>query len=111
MKAEDIRGIIAGQLGEKRSEANTQGVVLDESLVGPEQIQVIDRSGETDQVVDAWLVMIENPKGATDDEKGHRIVAKLDGSLFGLALAGLPEDSHLVCIGWYDNFKEALEAM
>ena len=111
MTAEDIRRIIVEQVGEKRNEPHAHGVVLDRSLNGPEQIKVIDRSGQADQLIDAWLVLVENPEGSTDEEKGYRIIAKADGSLFGLALAGFPQDIHLVCIGWYGNFMETLEGM
>ena len=111
MTAEEIKRRIAEQIGDKRNEPHAHGVILDKSLIGPEQIKLIDRSGQTDRVVEAWLVLIENPNGTTDDEKGYRIVAKLDGSIFGLASAGFPQDDHLVCIGWYGDFMQTLECM
>jgi hypothetical protein len=80
-------------------------------LVTPRLVKVIQRlvhEGKTrDEVIDAWLVLIEKPESG----EGYRIVADADGRSFGLASEGFAKDEHLVLCGWYGDFWSAFEGM
>jgi|SRR5436309_15136131 len=42
---------------------------------------------------------------------GYRMVAALDGSVFGLATEGSASDQHLVLCGWYGGILETFQDM
>lgn len=108
---EQIRALVESQIGDAWDASNLHGVDLRTALVPPRKITVIERlvrDGEfDDRLIEVWLVLVEGAEA----EDGYRIVAALDGSDFGLACAGLPEDEHLVLVGWHGDFMETLEAM
>ena len=107
----EIRALVESQIGDSWDVTQTHGVDLRTALVPPRRITVIDRrvrDGEfEDRLVEVWLVLRE----ACEAGEGYRIVAALDGSICGLAYTGLPEDDHLVVVGWYGDFMETLHAM
>jgi hypothetical protein len=111
LDADQIRLIVIDAIGDSWDETNHHGVDLREALVRPSLIKVIQQTvheGEIrDTVIDAWLVLIENPESGD----GYRIVANADGSDFGLAIQGASRDAPLFLYGWYGNFMNTLEAM
>jgi len=111
MNAKSIATLVTSQIGDAWEATNAHGVDLREAIVPPEQIVVIEREvrdGKTqDRLVDAWLVLIENPRA----KAGYRIVAAADGSNFGLATEGFPSDKHLVLCGWCGDFLTAFLGM
>jgi hypothetical protein len=111
MNAEEVEKLVRSQIGEAWDVTNAHGVDLRETLVAPSPITVVERSIRNgrphDCLVDAWLVLIEDPKAGTE----YRIVATPDGTMFGLASEGFPSDSHLVLCGWYGDFLTTFRGM
>jgi hypothetical protein len=111
LDAEQVRRIVIDAIGDSWDAPNAHGVDLREALVPPSLIKVIQQTvheGEIhDTVIDAWLVLIENPESGD----GYRIVANADGSDFGLAIQGSSKDAPLFLCGWYGDFVNTLEAM
>lgn len=111
MNAKEVGYLVRSQIGDAWDATNAHGVELREALVSPAPITVIEqlvRNGQIhDRLVDVRLVLVENPNSAC----GYRIVAKPDGSMFGLASEGFPSDSHLVLCGWYGDFLTTFHGM
>ena len=111
MNADEIRDLVWSQLSSAWDTSNAHGVNLQQALVPPEPITVIERTVRdgrmVDRLVDVWLVLVEDAKSGT----GYRVVAAKDGSLFGLATKGFPGDKHLVLCGWYGDFVTTLQDM
>ena len=105
ISAQRIEDIVRSQIGDAWDETNLHGVHLREALVPPTRIVIIEstlQEGEFhDQYIEVWLVLIED----TVLGNGYRIVAALDGSLFGLA-QGNPSEDELVLVGWYGDFMD-----
>ena len=109
--ADDIAGLVREQIGGDWSRTNAHHVDLRLALVHPKLITIIERLVKNGKVRErtfkAWLVLIEDPVIG----EGYRIVAKEDGSLFGLASEGFDNDRHLVLDGWYGDFLTAFDCM
>ena len=112
MNAESIKRIVESQIGGEWGATNWHSVDLRRSIVAPTRNIVIERDIRdgriADRTVDAWLVLVEKP----ETKSGYRIVASSDGSKFGLATEGFPEDKHLVlCCGWDGDFMTTFLGM
>lgn len=111
MNAAEIERLVHDAIGDSWDVTNHHGVDLRKALVPPRLIKVIQRlvhEGKVDdEVIDAWLVLIEKPESGG----GYRIVADADGRTFGLASEGFARDEHLVLCGWYGDFWSAFEGM
>ena len=111
MIADEVRQLVAAQIGARDLSANWHGLVLDDCLVPPTKIDAIDRSVENGKLVDriesVWLVLEESPS----DEKGYKIVFSEGRGIFGLAGPGFPTDRHPVLCGFYGDFPTTLESM
>jgi hypothetical protein len=111
MNAAEIERLVHDAIGDSWDVTNHHGVSLRMALVPPRLIKVIQRfvrDGKIhDEVIDAWLVLIEKPESA----EGYRIVADSDGRTFGLASEGFERDEHLVLCGWYGDFWTTFEGM
>lgn len=111
MNAQEILELVRSQIGDAWDTTNAHSVDLRKSLVSPTPITVIDRTVRDgkidDRLEEAWLVLIEKPQTMS----GYRIVAKPDGTMFGLASEGLPSDRHPVLCGWYGDFWDTFRGM
>lgn len=111
MTGDDVRQLVMSQLGGAGIEPVYYGIDLRRSLVPPVPIKVINRrvrNGELeDQVIDAWLVLVEN----SEQNGGYRIVYSESHDSFGLAVSGFKDDAYLVLIGLYGDFVTTLEGM
>jgi hypothetical protein len=103
MNAEDIKKIIADELGGRETVPNWHGISLEKCLVEPVK-QEYEDSFNKDEVVKLWLVLEERP----DDGDGYKIVFDEEMNEFGLATPGNGLD---VFIGYYGSFLETLEGM
>jgi hypothetical protein len=99
MTAEEARAVL-------RKQIRTNAVVGLESLVAPpHRISIIVRErGNIEETITAWIVGEERPHG-------YKIIMREDGSEFGLATDGFPEDAHPVLVGWYGDLKSAVLAL
>lgn len=111
MDAAHIRTLVESQISHAGGTIKRRGLDLRKALVLPQRITVIERfiQGDKakDQLHNVWLVFVED----TEPNRGYRIVAAEDGSMFGLATEGFPTDKHLVLCAWYDDFMTALRAI
>lgn len=109
MTVEEVKNIIRIHVGDDRSCTNDHKISLEQVIVLPQRISVIERTVRRgrakDQVEDVWLVGQEN----ADD--GYRIVMRDGGLQFGLAVKGFSTDKHLFLTGWYGGLKSAFLAM
>jgi hypothetical protein len=85
------------------------GITLEQALVLPQRISVIDRvvraARVTDQNLDVWLVGQEKQPG------GYKIIMREDKMQFGLASPGFPTDKYPVLVGWYGSLTSAFLGM
>ena len=106
-----VSEIVKSQIGVAGETTNLHGVNLRKALVPPQEITVIDRQVLKGKIRDrlqrVWLVLVENPDSGT----GYRIVADHEGTTFGLASEGFPNDKHLVLCGWYGDFMTTFQGM
>ena len=104
MDAKQLRKAIEDEIANSDEGRNLHGLNPKTGLVDPQRITVIERlvknSKTHDQLEDVWLVFLE---GRSDGD-GYRIVASLDGTEFGLATQGFPNDEPIVMCGWYGDF-------
>jgi hypothetical protein len=111
MNSAQIERLVHDAIGDSWDATNHHGVDLRTALVPPRLIKVIERNvreGKVhDEVIDAWLVLIERPESG----EGYRIVADASGRAFGLASEGLAGDEHLVLYGWHGDFWATFEGM
>ncbi len=111
MNAVQARKLVESQIGNNWETTNHHGVDLRLALVDPLQITVIERSVRKGQLHDrllkVWLVLIEMP----ETRSAYRIVLNDEGTTFGLASEGFPEDKHLVLCGWYGDFMTTFHGM
>ena len=111
MTPDEMASRVRSEIGDSWDTTNLHGVDLRKALVRPRRINVIERfveDGKTrDEIAEAWLVLVENATAGG----GYRIVARLDGSQFGLASEGWPSDQHLVMCGWYGDFMTTFQGM
>jgi len=111
MNAAEIKRLVHDAIGDSWDVTNHHGVDLRRALVLPRSIKVIQRlvqAGKVqDEVIDAWLVLIEKP----ESDGGYRIVVDAEGRTFGLASEGFAKDEHLVLCGWYGDFWHAFAGM
>jgi hypothetical protein len=88
---------------------NNHGITLQQALVPPQRISVIDRRVQrgrvTDQKLNVWLV---GQEGSVD---GYKIIMRDDGLQFGLASSGFPTDRHPILVGWYGSLMSAFMGM
>jgi hypothetical protein len=105
MTTADVRNVLRAQLLNDPKVANDHGITLDDALVPPQRISIIERTVQkgqlSDKLVTVWLV------GQERLGTGYRIVMREDGSVFGLASTGFPADRHLVLVGWYGDLISA----
>jgi hypothetical protein len=111
MNSAEIERMVHDAIGDSWDVTNHHGVDLRNALVPPRLTKVIKRLAHEgkirDEVIDAWLVLIEKPESGV----GYRIVADIDGRKFGLASEGFASDKHLVLCGWYGDFWTAFKGM
>jgi hypothetical protein len=111
LNSEQISKISHSQINDKWETTNVHGVDLKKALVSPRIITVNESNlldGKNQVTLrKVWLVLIENP----ESEAGYRIVAELDGSMFGLAYKEYPSEEYLDLALWCDDFMTAFQAM
>jgi len=109
MTIEEVRALVRAQSTKSLTASNDHGINLEQALVAPQRISVIARQVKdgrmNDDTLNVWLVGQENP---TD---GYRIVMREDGSQFGLASSGFPNDEYLVLAGWYGDLVSTFLSM
>jgi hypothetical protein len=108
MSEEEARQLIQAQVRDALN-VTSHGVSLQQALVPPERISIVDRAVKEgvriDEVLSVWLVGRE---GRSD---GNQFIMSEDGHQFGLALCGFPVDRHPVLIGWYGDLLSAFTGM
>jgi hypothetical protein len=101
MTAEEVRALVRIQSAGSLTAVNDHRISLKDALVEPLMISVIARQIKNGRVKDenlnVWLVGQEN---RTD---GYKIVLRHDGSQFGLASVGFPNDKFPILVGWYGD--------
>jgi hypothetical protein len=101
MTVEEVRTLVRRQSTESLAAVNDHRITLLDALVAPRIISVIARHVKNGRVKDetltVWLVGQEN----TPD--GYKIVLRDDGSQFGLASSGFPQDKIPILVGWYGD--------
>jgi hypothetical protein len=105
MTIEEVRELVRLQIGDAHLVTNDHQINLQQAIVPPQRISVIDRmvrDGKVrDKRFDCWLVGQENSRD------GYKIIMRDDGSQFGLASIGFPTDEHLILTGWYGDLMSA----
>ena len=80
---------------------NDHRITLEDALITPQIISVIARQVKDghmkDENLTVWLVGQENRPD------GYKIVLRDDGSQFGLASSGFPQDKVPILVGWYGD--------
>jgi hypothetical protein len=101
MTVEEVRALVRVQSDANLSAVNDQRITLEDALVAPRMISVIARHVNNGRVKDenltVWLVGQENRPD------GYKIVLRDDGSQFGLASVGFPNDTVPILDGWYGS--------
>lgn len=109
MTAEEVRDLIDDQSAGNHAATNGHRIALGDALVAPRMISVIARQVQSgrleDEILNVWLVGQENRPD------GYKIVLREDGSQFGLASTGFPEDRFPVLVGWYGSLLTAFLGM
>jgi hypothetical protein len=109
MTAEEVQDLIGVQSSGNRATANDHRITLGETLVTPRMVSVIARHVKNgwleDTTLDVWLVGQENRPD------GYKIILREDGSQFGLASIGFPNDRFPVLVGWYGSLLSAFLGM
>jgi hypothetical protein len=108
MTTEELRGFVRAQADGSLS-ARNHGVNLEQALVPPQRISIIERSVRqgrvTDKTLSVWLV------GKEPSEEGYMIVMREEDRMFGLASQGFPTDKHPILTGWYGTLVSAFVCM
>jgi hypothetical protein len=108
MTAKDVEKIVRTE-GEGHLSTVSHGITLEQALVRPKQIVIIDRIVQhgrmTDKELSVWLVGKERSDG------GYMIVMREKDRIFGLASQGFPTDQHSILTGWYGNLVSIFEGM
>lgn len=109
MTAGEVRELLRTQTPDEANVTNDHGITLNDALVPPQRISIIERTVEKgrlkDKVLSVWLV------GQERSADGYRIVMREDGPVFGLASTGFPTDKHPVLVGWYGDLISAFAGM
>ena len=111
MTASEVKALVETQIGDDWDETNHHGVNLREALVAPQRCKFIHRfvrdGSVSDTIVDAWLVLEEEP--STRD--GYKIIYDEQAKSFGLASPGFERDPHPCVVGLYGDFWAAFKGM
>jgi hypothetical protein len=109
MNVRDVQALVRLQSSENLSAVNDHRISLKDALVEPRTISVIARqviNGRTsDELSTVWLVGQEN------GPEGYQIILRGDGSQFGLASKGFPDDKAPILVGWYGDLLTAFLGM
>jgi hypothetical protein len=109
MTVEEVRDLIGAQSAGNLTAMNDHRIALGDALVVPRLVSVIARQVTNGRVEDAtqnvWLVGQENRPD------GYKIILCEDGSQFGLASIGFPDDRFPVLVGWYGSLMSAFHGM
>ena len=101
MTVEEVRALVRIQSAANLTAVNDHRITLEDALVAPRMISVIDRRLKDGHMKDenlrVWLVGQEN---WTD---GYKIILRDDASKFGLASTGFPHDKFPILVGWYGD--------
>jgi hypothetical protein len=101
MTIEEVRALVRRQSTESLTAVNDHRITLKDALVAPRIISVIARHVKNGRVKEenltVWLVGQENRSD------GYKIVLRDDGSQFGLASSGFPQDKVPILVGWYGD--------
>ena len=101
LTVEEVQALVRVQSAGKLTAANDHRITLEDALIEPRMIPVIARQvengGVKDETLTVWLV------GQEGQPDGYRIVLRDDGSQFGLASRGFPEDKVPILVGWYGD--------
>jgi hypothetical protein len=107
MTVEAVRALVRVQSAGNLRAVN-HGITLNEALVEPRAISVIDRQVKNarmkDRDLSVWLV------GQEKGPEGYRIILSEDGSWFGLASSG-KHDKSPVLVGWYGDLLNTFLGM
>lgn len=101
MTVEEVRALISIQSAENLNTVNDHRISLKDALVAPRPISMIARQVRNGQIKDelltVWLV------GQEKRPDGYKIILSEDGSQFGLASNGFPNDKAPILVGWYGD--------
>ena len=88
---------------------NDHRITLQDALVEPRMIPAIERQVKKGRLKDehmtVWLV------GEEKRPDGYKIVLRGDGSQFGLASSGFPQDNVPILCGWYGGLLTTFLSM
>lgn len=108
MTVENVKELIRLQAAHGLA-AKNHGMTLEQMLIPPRRIAVIERivqaGSTTDKELEVWLVGQEN------SHDGYQIILREDGIKFGLASGGFASDKHPILVGWYGSLKSAFLGM
>ncbi len=108
MTVEEVKELIVLQAAHGLA-AKNPGMTLEQALIPPQRIAVIERivrAGKaSDKILDVWLVGQENLPD------GNKIILREEGMRFGLASRGFATDRHPILVGWYGSLKAAFLGM
>ncbi|MGA3047771.1 MAG: hypothetical protein ABSD67_14165 [Terracidiphilus sp.] len=109
MTVERVRELIGLESIGHLTDVNDHRIALQDALVGPRRINVIARQVKKGRVMDenlhVWLV------GQEVQPDGYKLILRDDGSQFGLASSGFPDDKSPVLVGWYGSLLAAFMGM
>jgi hypothetical protein len=109
MTSAEVRNLLRTQGFDEAKLTNDHGIALNDALVPPQRISIIQRTVQKgrlkDKLLSVWLI------GQERFADGYRIVMREGGRVFGLASTGLPTDKHLVLVGWYGDLISAFMSM
>jgi hypothetical protein len=98
---EEVRALVCRQSTKILTSVNDHHISLKDALIAPQIISVIARQIKKGRVEDenltVWLV------GQEQRPDGYKIVLRDDGSQFGLASSGFPQDKIPILVGWYGD--------
>jgi hypothetical protein len=109
MTAGEVRNLLRAQALNQAQVVNVHGITLNDALVPPRRISIIERTIQKGQLEDKLLSVWLIGQGRSAD--GYRIVMREDGHAFGLASTGFPTDKHLVLMGWYGDLMSSFVSM
>lgn len=111
MNSADLRKAIESQINGRWDMTNAHRVDLRTALCEPKLVKaiVLERMDNkpAEVMADVWIVLVERH----EEKTGYFIVAKSDGSKFGLAIEDIRNDKRFTVIGWYGDFLQTFEAM
>jgi hypothetical protein len=109
MTIDQVTERVRSSAGTDHSMTNHHGISLEQALVPPREISIIDREVRdgkvVDQVIRVWLVGNERPAD------GYKIIMRGDGLQFGLASSGFAHDPYPILVGWYGSLIAAFMGM